>query len=499
MKKRMLFYWLIIFGLSFFLFYPTLKYYFFQDDFYILRISQANNFSQILKLFIPPKNVTFYRPISDFIFYVLFYKIFYHNAFYYHLFGIFFHFANTILIFKLVKNITKLIPLGLLTSFFYIVSANHYMALSWIAAYHYLLGTTFALLGFFYFLKWVEKNNPKLLIISLGFNILGILSEQIMAVLPLLILIYVLFFIKKYKTLLVKNWWYFLSLFCVSAFYFVFRFFIFKIPLEETYQMSFDVQVLKTFFWHVLWSLNIPEEFKYQMISLLKVNPQFISDFNDVNKRVWFLLILNLVLIYLIPLSIFFIASVKKKLSGKFFFKLSLFGLLWFLISLLPVIFLPLHQYPYFLILASIGWLVFFLTPLALLIKQYQNKQPAINIYAVIVSLVWYYSSIINFSFTEKIHWIEDRQGLSRTYLNMIKKQFPKPDPGSTIVLPGSKKLLIDALFVDDASFFLYGNNNVHFEYNNYEIPIECSIIKNKIKKQECLTKNRIFYLLDSF
>ncbi|MCG2692237.1 hypothetical protein L6272_05425, partial [Microgenomates group bacterium] len=65
MKKRMLFYWLVILGLSIFLFYPTLKYYFFQDDFYILRITHANNFSQILKLFIPPKNVTFYRPVSD--------------------------------------------------------------------------------------------------------------------------------------------------------------------------------------------------------------------------------------------------------------------------------------------------------------------------------------------------------------------------------------------------------------------------------------------------
>jgi len=497
MKKRMLFYWLVILGLSIFLFYPTLKYYFFQDDFYILRITHANNFSQILKLFIPPKNVTFYRPVSDIIFYQFFYKIFYHNAFYYHLFGLFLHFANTMLIFKIVKKITKLIPLALLTSFFYVVGANHYMALSWLAAYHYLLGTTFALLGFLYFLKWVEKDNQKLLIISLGFNVLGVLSEQIMAILPLLILIYVLFFIKKYKRLLVKNWWYFLSLFSISVFYFIFRFFIFKIPLEETYQMSFDIRMLKTFFWHVLWSLNIPEEFKYQMMSLLKVNPQFVSDFNDVNKRVWFLLILNLILIYLIPLLILFIARVKKKLSGKSFFKLSLFGLLWFLISLLPVIFLPLHQYPYFLILASIGWLIFFLTPLVLLIKQYKNNQLAISFYAVIVSLVWYYSSIINFNFTEKIHWIEDRQRLSRIYLNMIKKQFPKPDPGSTIILPGPKKILINVLSYDDASFFLYGNDNVHFEYNGFEIPEECSIIKNKIRKQECLIKNKIFYLRD--
>jgi len=485
----------VIFGLSFFLFYPTLKYYFFQDDFYILRISQANNFSQILKLFIPPKNVTFYRPVSDFIFYILFYKIFYHNAFYYHLFGIFLHFANTILIFKIVKNITKLIPLGLLTSFFYVVSANHYMTLSWIAAYHYLLGTTFALLGFHYFLKGIDKNNQKLLVISLGFNILGVLSEQIMAVLPLLILIYVLFFIKKCKKLLVKKWWYFVSLFCISAFYFIFRVFIFQIPLEETYQISFDLRVLKTLFWHVLWSLNIPEEFKYQMISLLKVNPLFVSDFNDVNKKVWFLLILNLVLIYLIPLSILFIACVKKKLSGKIFFKLSLFGLLWFLICLLPVIFLPLHQYPYFLILASIGWLIFLLTPLALLIKQSKKKKLILSTYTIIISLIWYYSSIINFSFTEKIHWIEDRQGLSRIYLNLIKKQYPNPDPGSTIILPGSKKILVNVLSYNDASFFLYGNDNVHFEYNGFEIPEECSIIKNRVRKQECLIKNKIFYL----
>src|SRR3989344_4448417 len=132
------------------------------------------------------------------------------------------------------------------------------------------------------------------------------------------------------------------------------------------------------------------------MVSFFKVNPQFISDFSLVNKRVWTLFILNL-----------------------------------FLISLLPVVFLPLHQYPYFLILASIGWLLFFLTPLALLIKQYKNKQLTISIYVIIVSLVWYYSSIINFNFTESIHWIEDRQEVSRSYLNRIKKQFPQPDLGT--------------------------------------------------------------------
>lgn len=499
MKKRMLFYWLVILGLSFFLFYPTLKYYFFQDDFYLLKISQANNFPQILKLFIPPINVTFYRPVSDLIFYQLFYKFFYHNAFYYHLFGLFLHFTNTILIFKLIKKITKLIPLGLLTSFFYVVSANHYIALSWIAAYHYILGTTFALLGFYYFLKWVEKSNQKLLITSLGFYVLGILSEQIMSVLPLLILIYVLFFIKKRKKLLVKNWWYFLSLFGINAFYFIFRFFLFKIPLEDTYLMSFDLRALKTLFWLVLWSLNIPEELKYQMISFFKVNPKFVSDFYDFNKKVWLLLILNLVLIYIIPLLILFINSFKQKLNRKYFFKLSLFGLLWFIISLLPVVFLPLHQYPYFLILASIGWLLFFLTPLVLLFKQYKNKQLAISIYAVIVSLVWYCSSITNFNFTEKVHWIKDRQELSRECLDLIKKQFPKPDPGTTIILPGPENILIHVLSFDNASFFLYGNTNVHFEYDNFNIPKECLIIIDIIERQECLRKNKIFYLRAEF
>jgi len=334
-----------------------------------------------------------------------------------------------------------------------------------------------------------------------------------MVVLPLLIYLYVFLFMKKPKKMFLKYKVYFLSLLGTSLFYFIFRFFIVKIPLEETYKMVFDLRVLKNLSWHALWSLNVPEDFKSQMVSFFRINPKFIANFFEVNKRVWTLLVINLTLIYFLPWLKLINTLKKKKLNINRVFRLSFFGLGWFLISLLPIIFFPLHQYPYFLTLAGVGWLVFLLTPLGLLINNYQGKKKVIYGYVILVALSWYTASIINFKFTNSIHWIKSRQEVSKAFLESIKEQFPNPEPGTTIILPGAKKILKHALMNDSSMFVLYENTPIHLGYADFEMPKECLLIKEKRAEkiimqaslteinylyqeyQNCLTENKIFFL----
>jgi len=283
------------------------------------------------------------------------------------------------------------------------------------------------------------------------------------------------------------------------------RFKIFGIPLEDTYKMSFDFRAIKNLLWHFLWTLNVPEEFKYQFISFFKINPKFVLDFYTINRRVWNFLLINLLFIYGFPLGVLFFFTRKKKLI-KNYFKTSIFGLIWFVVGLLPVLFFPLHQYPYFLTIASIGLYTFFLCPLAMLFTFYKKKKLLIYTYLLLICSAWFFSSFINLRFTQSIHWINNRQKASRLYLKKIKEQFPNPETGTTIVLPEGGTLRF-SLMNNEAAFFLYKDANVNLTYKSFAIPDECLLIKEREginienlhllnqQYQECLIKYKIFFL----
>ncbi|MFH2062145.1 MAG: hypothetical protein ABIJ43_04100 [Candidatus Beckwithbacteria bacterium] len=514
MKLKLLVYWFIIFSLVIFLFKPILNFYFFQDDFYHFRMSQAYDLLQVLKKFIPIKTAAFYHPLSRLIFYCALPKIFMFNQYYYHLFGLGLFLVNLVLIYYLIKKITKSDQLSLLTSFFYGTNANHYISLTWVAAYHYLLGTFFGLISLLMFIKGLYEKKGKYLFLSFVCILLGLLSEQMTMVIPWLIFAYILLMVKQRKIIIIKHRWFLLSLFGIYLAYFGFRFLYIKIPQIETYQISFDLRVLKNFFWHILWILNIPENFKYQMVSFFKVNPEFTANFKEVNLKIWVGLVLNLSLSFLIPLALLLLDKTKGKIKDNLVLNRMLFGIIWFTISLLPAIFFPSHQYPYYLSIAGIGFLFFFLSPVSWLFEKFKSR--LMLGYLIIICLVWYITSIINFQFTNSIHWIKDRQEVSRTYIEMIKEQFPEPKPGTTIILYGAKKIIKHALMNNEAAYFLYQNNNVSLDYSDFEPPKECLEIERKrIKKiemqanlteievlyqkyQECLTKNKIYFLKKS-
>lgn len=515
MNKRLWLFWLGVTGLTVLLYYRTFNYYFFQDDFYLFNMSRASNLKEVWGVFRLIPGVTFYRPVSMLVFYNLMSKIVGYSSVGYHLLGLGLHLINAMLIYVLVNKLAKNKPLSLLVSFFYAVSANHYITLAWVAAFHYLLGLFWGLIAWLSFIKGIENKKLGWFLGSIGFYILAILSEQIMVSLPLLIIAGVMIMAPKAKQLFYKFWWYFISLILINGLYLALRFLLIKVPINETYQVAVDLRVLKNIFWQGLWSLNVPEDIKYQMVSFFRINPKFVTDFPVANKLVWLFFAGNLTLGWLIPGVIILTKKLRELVSDKWLIKQILFGIAWFILALLPGIWFPDHQYPYFATLAGIGLLIVLLSPVSWLMSVNSNggnKRRWVG-YSLLLALTWYGASLINFEFTQKIHWIKDRQEVSRTYLQLIKNQFPEPESGTTIVLPGAKKIIKHALMNDEAAFFLYGDKQVHLDYADFEPPEECGLIREeRLKKikllypmeetdalyrlyQDCLERNKIFFL----
>ncbi len=518
LKKNLLLL-LPIFLLSFFLYAPLLKFYFFQDDFFHFRTSEAKNIKEVLMFFSGKSDLMYYHPISIQLFYFLARKAFGLNPFPYHLFGLGLHFVNIILIYILISKLNRYKSnyFSLITAFFYGVSGIHFMVLSWVGAYHYLFGAFFSLLSFIFFINGVQKNRNIYYISSFFVFILALLSEELSLPILFLLFLYPIFFLKKKLKWSFKKWFIYLPFLITTGSYLYYRLLVITLPIHihESYRFSFDFRVvIKSFFWQLLWSLNVPEEFKYQMISFSKLNPKFVSDFYSLNQKVWCFLLINIFFVYLFPLFLVFRQKLAK-LKISFYFKSSLFGLLWFILGLLPAIFFPLHQYPYFLTIASIGFYMFFLSPLACLLEIYRGKRSIILGFLLLVCSFWVYSSFINLRFTESIHWISDRAKASKTFITALKEQFPQPAFGSTIVLPVDTKtiegeILVNAFMNNEVSNVLYRDLGVRLLYQDFIVPDECIMISEemklirpgneeyqrlKTKNDSCLTDHKIFFL----
>src|SRR3989338_2917310 len=101
---------LIIFFISFALYHSSLNYYFFQDDFFEINISKAQNLGQYLEFFKFRDDIIAYRPISLQNYFFLSLKIFRIGSWRFRVFTFCLLFSSGIfLIFSLKKNSGKIL------------------------------------------------------------------------------------------------------------------------------------------------------------------------------------------------------------------------------------------------------------------------------------------------------------------------------------------------------------------------------------------------------
>jgi hypothetical protein len=248
------------------------------------------------------------------------------------------------------------------------------------------------LVTFFYFsgfYLWLESKN-KLFLISL---ILGLLTNELMITLPIVLFFYSILFNKKklfviYAALLV-------------LFYLILRFFVFKTASGGDY--FFDISpktIINNYQWYVLWSFGWPETMRDQMINFFTRNPG--SDFL-VNFKKEFIIFLAGFYTMILLLLIFNLKKIFKKEI--------LFSIILFCVSLIPVIFFKTHSYPHYAGIGLLGIVLF----ISLRLKK-------ISLVAFLI--IWVFVSKTSINLDMKVHWIVWHSKLAQKLIADAKKDY---------------------------------------------------------------------------
>lgn len=299
---------------------------FFQDDFLLLQLAKSGN------IFRPIANFP-YRPVSIQIFYGFCFRLFGENPFGYHILLFLIFIAALFFVYKLSNWQTVVI---------YAFNVSLFPLFYWVAASYFVFAAFFTF-GAVYFYK-----NSKILP-ALLFFIFGLLSNEIVVVLPLLL----------FLTKISKKVWVF---FFIDVLYLFFRTHL-SLPQAKDYTLDFSLKFLTTFKWYFLRIFNLPE-------GRLAINP--------------------LILVLFVFLILILLASYKNFSLKKF-----IFGISWFFIGALPFFFLPYHISAYYLTISLFGPAVFISNILS------SNRK------LTIVFLIFYLSlAVIGLDMLSKTHWI---------------------------------------------------------------------------------------------
>ncbi|HUV71530.1 MAG TPA: glycosyltransferase family 39 protein [Clostridia bacterium] len=393
-------FFLLLFLITILFFSSTFFYYFTQDDFFHLQISQAKNFHDFISFFSFNNDYgyMFYRPLTTQVFLFFGRALFGLNPFGFHLISFLFFVTNIYLVFKITKVLLGEKP-AFISSALYALSASHFSTLAYISTFEEVGVAFFYFLTVFLYLK----KSP----FSYLSFILALASRETAITLP--IIIFLLEFWREKKFL--RTFPYFLTLF----FYFFLRVKYFNIPAELVYQPVFSItKIFNTVLWYVFWSFGLPESLVDFVGPGLKVNPRFwqISGWRGkaiVSGSLFMFFFCGLML-----LKSFF---KKEKLKKVFLF------LSWFLITLLPFLFLPQHKFVYYLEVPLLG----FCGLIALLLAERRTK--TIVFFLGIFILV----SFLTIGFYKETYWVVGRAKLAKNSISHLKTTYPQLPKGATI------------------------------------------------------------------
>lgn len=439
----------LAFLLALYLYMPSLDFYFFQDDFFEINISKAHSLREYLEFFRPRSDIIAYRPISLQNYFFISSNLFGASPIGFRLITFVLFFLSSFLIVKVIGKITKSVQVGFLTAIFWLLSSIHFMAISWIAAAYNIIGTFFWLLTSFIFIKFIESGKHWLYLLSIVSFFLTIGSYEFSVTWPAILGFYYLFVLKKPLTRGVKI---FLPFILIALVYLAARLLFIKVPQIPEYVVTFNLDSLKAFFWYILWSFNIPEEFKKQIVdNLLSFNPIFLAEF-------WILVTITFIgmlwiLVLGVALPIYQIIKKRIIVSSRFL----AFGILWFTVAIFPVLFLPYHTFTMYLTLASIG------IYLMIAYLVYASQKPWL---APVVFLIWIMTSITTLNFYKVNFWMIEAQKFAKEFAQNVKTQFPTLPKGSVVVYDVPYGWQKQALLDQNAIHAIYDDPTLTIYYN---------------------------------
>lgn len=365
------------------------------DDWFHLRITQIDSLQQFLNFFSfsqTPQSASFFRPLSTQVFFYIFQNLFGLNSVVYYLFGL----GLFVYILYLIKKLSeRFLPssVDFLPSIIYGLSASNFTRVYFASAFQELFLVAFSLLTLIYF-----RTKPKL---SLVFFVLALMSKETAIVLPALIFLLNI----KDKKSLASTIYYLRSTILISIVYLYFRFFYFGIVAGDSYFWDFSpVKATNTLMWYVLWSVGAPELLVDYIGSGLRPIPRFFVDYPN-----WWAIIV-LPLLTIIASCFFLLLKNFKKINSYFWI-----FILFFIISLSPVLFLPSHKFALELGLPLVGFAI----SLALLLQKSNHI-----FYFVFLSLFCFYNLSMNY-LTYTRHYSVSRGKISKDIYQYFQQYFP--------------------------------------------------------------------------
>lgn len=428
-KYRTFIFWgLIATGLTYVLFHKTFLSFFFQDDWYSFFISQARSPSDFLGFFKPLTNLIYYRPLGMQLPFFLVWKFFGINPLPFRIATFTIHLINGLLIYKLISYLVKNKFIAYLAGLFYLTASVHLTIFLWAATFAFVLAPLLYLSGFYFFIK----NRQRLSLIILG---TGLLVNENIITLPVILTVWQLFMVKNKKLKLLPLFW------ILAVIYGVFRLTIARFTTSGGYALLTDT---RQFFFnlrnYILWSFNWPEETHKQFVSFLRLNPEFIRNFSGYVAVFSGSMIIMGLFLFIIP---WVVLIVKKRLKPQTV-SLAVFGILWFGLTLSPVLYFAKHYFAYYLAIPIFGILLTgsALTGDMLSFMTHDTK----NKYCLILVTVfmgWYIASWQNIRLNSFIHWAFQRAYKSEKLVKKIKYLYPVLPPDAVIVVgedPGTEE-----------------------------------------------------------
>lgn len=461
-KKFIIFLFLINLFLAAFLYRNSFSSYFFQDDWFTFKISAAKNAGDFLAFFVPRTDVIYYRPLGMQVFFFIMQSLFGINPLPFRIITLFTHAGVSLLLALIVVRLTKSVPQAFVVSFMYAVSAVFFIPYYWASTYPFVLGPFFFFLSF---LLYLESKSRKTYLFSFSFFLMGALTNEMVLVLPVVLLLYEWLLADKKK--IGRSLAYLLGGFI----FFLLRFLFFKPPTSGLYHLEISKSVLHNLLGYGMWAINWPEEMKAQMVTLGKFNSQFVQEFGFY----YYVFVISLVLLIFISLIFPFIAGIRKGEIRHMPVRIVFFGVTWFILGLITVLFFPVHSFSYYLPISLAGFLI----GLTSFIIAFCRKNPLLEkSLFVFLFLVWFIVSLVTVEFNERVHWAAKRGKNAKNLIHLAAGQTVVGMPVTAFYVPDTSENKL-SLNDQDALQVVFGNSGIITVYGAYKDPTTpVSIIK---------------------
>lgn len=320
------------------LYLPLLKNFFWSDDWYFLWISRISSFGEFLQFFSFGNNLhttPMYRPLSTQVFFFIFQNVFGIHAGMYYFFSILVWGMGLYVLYLLLKEMFKDKSYSLVILAIYALSASHFARLSYLSAFQEVLMFTTGIAAVY----WVCFKKRTL--VGIIAFVAALLSKESAIVLPGLMIVIEVF--KGEKLLDKKMLKKYLPIFIISLVYVYLRF----VAKDWTdlgsgnYAWNFSpLRAIHTTVWYGLWSIGLPELVIHYVGNNASILPRFWTDFPTMSK------IISATFLFLIgAFSLAKLSWVSTHLKNKESVKVMILGAVWFIVGLLPIVFLPDHKY----------------------------------------------------------------------------------------------------------------------------------------------------------